>query len=144
MWAAEDALKRGATRDTVMAAFRDYGFTRNPLRSGAVAHPTENGRAMPADEIIQRCLAAMANTGALLVEAGIAHNPLDIDLTMVSGYGFPKWKGGPMQVADEDGLMALRRTLRALQDEDAGFWSESGLITDLIKNGQRFADRNRF
>lgn len=144
MWAAEDALKRGATRDTVLAAFRDYGFTRNPLRSGAVAHPTENGRVMPADEIIQRCLAAMANTGALLVEAGIAHNPLDIDLTMVSGYGFPKWKGGPMQVADEDGLMALRRTLRALQDEDAGFWSESGLITDLIKNGQRFADRNRF
>lgn len=143
MWAAEDALKRGATRDTVLAAFRDYGFTRTPLRAGAVATPPENGRVMPAEEILQRCLAAMANTGALLVEAGIAQNPVDIDLTMVSGYGFPKWKGGPMQVADEAGLMALRRTLRTLQGEDAGFWTESGLITDLIKNGQHFAARNR-
>jgi 3-hydroxyacyl-CoA dehydrogenase len=56
-------------------------------------------RAIPAGEITQRLLAAMAAEGAALLAEGIAARASDIDLVMINGYGFPAYKGGPMFVA---------------------------------------------
>lgn len=99
-------------------------------------------RRVTAPEIRARVLAAMANAGAGLIEAGAARCPSDIDIAMIAGWGFPRWKGGPMQAADAIGLLALRNQLRDHARDGELFWQPSALFDELIKNGLRFADLN--
>ncbi|MDW6024694.1 3-hydroxyacyl-CoA dehydrogenase NAD-binding domain-containing protein [Mesorhizobium sp. BAC0120] len=53
-------------------------------------------RAVPAEEIVSRLLAAMAAEGKAILAEHIAERDSDIDLVMINGYGFPAHKGGPM------------------------------------------------
>lgn len=69
-------------------------------------------RAFSAAEIVTRVLAVMANSGADLLEKGIAARAGDIDVVMVNGYGFPRHKGGPMFAADMHGLAATLEEAR--------------------------------
>lgn len=106
-------------------------------RRGLLARP------VGAEAIRRRCLAALANEGARLLQAGIARRPSDIDVAMVLGYGFPRHRGGPMLAADQEGLLAMRRELRDLaRGEDGWFWTPAPLWDELIKNGRRFASLN--
>lgn len=93
-------------------------------------------------EIQRRVLAAMANEGARILEEKIADRPSDIDVVMMLGYGFPRWRGGPMQAADEAGLLALRNDLLDYAREDEAFWRPAPLWGELIKNGRKFKDLN--
>jgi 3-hydroxyacyl-CoA dehydrogenase len=61
-------------------------------------------RAIPAAEIVDRCILALINEGARLLEEGIALRASDIDVVYLNGYGFPSWRGGPMFYADTIGL----------------------------------------
>ncbi|MDR3373989.1 MAG: 3-hydroxyacyl-CoA dehydrogenase NAD-binding domain-containing protein [Ancalomicrobiaceae bacterium] len=58
-------------------------------------------RAVAAEEIVERLVAAMAEEGEKLLAAGIAARSSDIDLVMINGYGFPAHKGGPMFIAEQ-------------------------------------------
>lgn len=93
-------------------------------------------------EIQTRVLAAMANEGARILEEGIAARPSDVDVVMMLGYGFPRWRGGPMQAADAAGLLGLRNHLKDYAREEAAFWQPAQLWDDLIKNGRKFSDLN--
>lgn len=94
-------------------------------------------------QIQTRALLAMVNTGAHLIDTGIARRPGDVDVVMMLGYGFPRWHGGPMQWADATGLLHLRNQLTELADnEDSKFWAPSPLFEKLIKNGQKFSNLN--
>ena len=53
-------------------------------------------RSFTAEEISRRALLTMVNEAALLLEEGIAARPSDVDLVIVSGYGFPRHEGGPL------------------------------------------------
>lgn len=97
-------------------------------------------RRVAPSEIRARVLAAMANAGAGLIETGAARCPSDIDVAMITGYGFPRWTGGPMQVADAHGLLALRDELREYARDGEQLWRPAPLFDELIKNGLRFAD----
>jgi 3-hydroxyacyl-CoA dehydrogenase len=99
-------------------------------------------RRVTAPEIRARVLAAMANAGAELIEAGAARCPSDIDVAMMAGWGFPRWKGGPMQVADAIGLLPLRKELRDYAREGEAVWQPAALFDEMIKNGLRFSDLN--
>ncbi|MEZ5779957.1 MAG: 3-hydroxyacyl-CoA dehydrogenase NAD-binding domain-containing protein [Paracoccaceae bacterium] len=105
------------------------------------AHKGIVPRKVGGDEIRRRALAAMVNEGARILEEGIAGRPSDIDLVMMTGYGYPRWRGGPMQTADAVGLLPIRDDLRSYARED-DFWEPSALLDDLIKNGRKFADLN--
>ena len=91
-------------------------------------------------EIRRKAFTAMANEGARLVSEGVALRPSDVDVVMLHGFGFPRWLGGPMQWADEAGLLAVRADLRVWAAEEPGFWTPAPLWDELIKNGQKFAD----
>jgi 3-hydroxyacyl-CoA dehydrogenase len=93
-------------------------------------------------EITRRCLLAMVNEGARILEAGVAQRPSDIDVAMVHGFAFPRWEGGPMKWADLSGLLMIRKDLLDLAPEDPALWSPAGLLTDLVKNGQTFDSLN--
>ncbi len=92
------------------------------------------------EEIRRKAFAAMANEGARLLAEGVALRPSDVDVVMVHGFGFPRWLGGPMQWADEAGLLAVRDDLRRWAAQEPGFWSPAPLWDELIKNGRKFAD----
>ncbi len=53
-------------------------------------------RTMAAAAIAERLIGAIAAEGQAILDEGIAASPSDIDLVQVHGYGFPRWRGGPM------------------------------------------------
>ena len=99
-------------------------------------------RSFSDDEIQRRALAAMVNEGAKLIESGIALRPSDIDVVMLTGYGYPRWRGGPMKTADMAGLVQIRKDLQTFAKAEPEFWTPSPLLLDLIKNGRTFDSLN--
>ena len=99
-------------------------------------------RVIDDEEIRQRCLYALVNEGARILEEGIALRPVDIDVVYVNGYGFPAFRGGPMFHADEIGLDRVYSAIRAFHERDARFnyWEPAPLIERLARKQQRFAD----
>ncbi|WP_372604695.1 enoyl-CoA hydratase-related protein, partial [Actibacterium sp.] len=144
VWVAARLAAQGAAPEAIQQALRAYGLSRLPFQTRRPpAAQSDQAAGLTDTDIARMCEAALANTGALLIEAGLAHSPADIDLVMVHGYGFPRWRGGPMLAADERGLLATRKMLRSLAAEgDADFWAPSGLFDSLIKNGRHFRDMN--
>lgn len=63
-------------------------------------------RVIADEEILDRCMFALANEGSKVLEEGIAARSGDIDVMYVTGYGFPAYRGGPMFFAKRSGLFA--------------------------------------
>ncbi|CAN0623763.1 3-hydroxyacyl-CoA dehydrogenase [Burkholderia multivorans] len=99
-------------------------------------------RAFSDDEIVRRYLAAMINEGANVVHEKIALRPLDVDAVLLHGYGFPRYRGGPMHYADTVGLANVLADIRAFAKDDPLFWKPSPLIVELVARGADFASLN--
>ncbi|QCP48929.1 3-hydroxyacyl-CoA dehydrogenase [Trinickia violacea] len=95
------------------------------------------------EDIVRRLMAIIINEGANIVREGIALRPLDVDMTLLYGYGFPRYRGGPMKYADTVGLAAILADLRAFEKEDALFWKPSPLLVELVERGADFASLNQ-
>lgn len=95
------------------------------------------------EEIVRRYMAAMVNEAAKVVGEGIARRPLDVDVTLLYGYGFPRWRGGPMKWADMAGLPALLDDIRKWAEEDEYFWQPAPLLEQLVAEERTFDDLNR-
>jgi 3-hydroxyacyl-CoA dehydrogenase len=95
------------------------------------------------EEIVRRYMAALVNEAAKVLEDGIALRPADIDTALVNGYGFPRWRGGPMKYADDVGLPAVLADLEAYAREDALFWAPSELLRRLVSQGATFGTLNQ-
>ena len=96
-----------------------------------------------AERIQLRVLAAMANEGAKILGEGIASRPSDIDVTLVHGYGFPAWRGGPMHAADAVGLETILAAVRDMYAESGPGLEPAPLLEQLVATGQNFASLNR-
>ncbi|MEG0113247.1 MAG: 3-hydroxyacyl-CoA dehydrogenase NAD-binding domain-containing protein [Comamonas sp.] len=94
-------------------------------------------------EIMRRYMAAMVNEGANVVREGIALRPLDVDVTFLYGYGFPRFRGGPMKWADMVGLDKVLADIREFAKEDALFWTPSPLLVELVEKGENFESLNK-
>ncbi|MBR7947395.1 3-hydroxyacyl-CoA dehydrogenase NAD-binding domain-containing protein [Burkholderia cenocepacia] len=94
------------------------------------------------DEILRRYLAAMINEGANVVHEKIALRPLDVDAVFLHGYGFPRYRGGPMHYADTLGLANVLADIRTFAKDDPLFWKPSPLLVDLVARGADFASLN--
>ena len=93
-----------------------------------------------AEEIRERCLYAMINEGARMLEEGIALRASDIDVVYTSGYGFPRYRGGPMFYADTVGLKIIYdRILEFQRTLDPQYWQPAPLLEKLAKAGSTFA-----
>lgn len=100
-------------------------------------------RSFTADEIMCRYMAAMVNEGAKVVAEGIALRPLDVDVTFVAGYGFPRHRGGPMKWADMTGLDKVLADIQAFAKEDPLFWKPAPLLEQLVAEGRNFDSLNK-
>jgi 3-hydroxyacyl-CoA dehydrogenase len=96
-------------------------------------------RPIGAEEIVQRCIYALVNEGARILEEGIALRASDIDMVYLTGYGFPPYRGGPMFYADTVGLQkVLDSILQFQKGYQGGQWKPAPLLAKLAKEGKRF------
>ncbi|OAN90738.1 3-hydroxyacyl-CoA dehydrogenase NAD-binding domain-containing protein [Sulfitobacter geojensis] len=95
------------------------------------------------EEIVRRYMCAMVNEAAKVVGEGIARRPLDVDMTLLFGYGFPRYWGGPMKWADIVGLDTVLADIEAYASEDAWFWQPAPLLKKLVAEGRTFDDLNK-
>ncbi|MGZ5102242.1 MAG: 3-hydroxyacyl-CoA dehydrogenase NAD-binding domain-containing protein, partial [Usitatibacter sp.] len=72
------------------------------------------------DEIVERCVLALVNEGARILEEGIASRASDIDMVYLTGYGFPLHRGGPMLYADMMGLYNVVRSMERFAADPHG------------------------
>ena len=79
-------------------------------------------RSFTADGISSRLMAVLANEGARIIEEGIAENAKAVDMVKINGYGFPKWRGGPMQYASEIGWSVSLGTMHTVAEESPNSW----------------------
>jgi 3-hydroxyacyl-CoA dehydrogenase len=94
-------------------------------------------RAISDEEIVQRCIYALVNEGARILEDGIAARASDIDIIYLTGYGFPRFRGGPMLYADEVGLANIGRTMAEFAAASGDpFWTPAALIERRLAEGK--------
>ena len=94
------------------------------------------------EEIANRALLAMIMEATRVLEEGIAARPQDIDLVMVHGYGFPRWRGGLMHHADTITPQNLLAQLEARAAEDPLSWQVPNLLRKLVSQKQNFQSLN--
>ena len=93
--------------------------------------------------IVRRYLASMINEAAKVIEEGIAQRPVDVDMVLLFGYGFPRFRGGPMKYADMYGLDKVVADIEEFAKEDPAFWQPSKLLLDLAAKGETFDSLNK-
>jgi 3-hydroxyacyl-CoA dehydrogenase len=121
-----DALPDPAVDEMIVAYSREKGIRRRRIADG---------------EIVDRCVLALVNEGARVLEEGIAQRASDIDVVYLAGYGFPPYRGGPMFYADTVGLYSVVRRMKAFAESghgDAGFWIPTPLLARLAAEGGTF------
>jgi len=121
-----DALPDPAV-DTLIADYRkEHAFTARKIGD---------------DEIVERCIYALVNEGARLLDEGIALRASDIDVVYLAGYGFPRYRGGPMFHADTVGLYNVLRAMHrfaANPHGDPEFWRPAPLLSKLVAENRTF------
>ena len=89
-------------------------------------------------EILERCLYALVNTAANILDEGIALRAGDIDVAYVYGYGFPRYRGGPMFYADSVGLDKVYEAVQRYHTVHGEFWEPAPLLERLARSGGKF------
>jgi 3-hydroxyacyl-CoA dehydrogenase len=121
-----DAIPDPVVEELILAQSKEAGAAR---------------RKIGAEEIVERCIFALVNEGAKILEEGIALRASDIDMVYLTGYGFPLYRGGPMLYADTVGLFSVVRTMArfaANPQGDPAFWKPAPLLARLAAEGKSF------
>ncbi|HEY6004215.1 MAG TPA: 3-hydroxyacyl-CoA dehydrogenase NAD-binding domain-containing protein [Anaeromyxobacter sp.] len=121
-----DPIPDPVVEEIIVSASKELGIAR---------------RKIPADEIVERCIYALVNEGARILEEGIAMRASDIDMVYLTGYGFPVYRGGPMRYADEVGLFSVVRAMNRFARNphaDPAFWKPAPLLAKLAAEGKSF------
>src|SRR5947209_5763157 len=100
-------------------------------------------RQIPAQEIVDRCIYALVNEGARILEEGYALRSVDIDIIYLNGYGFPAYRGGPMKYADTVGLKNVYERIKEFHQQHGETWEPAPLLKRLAEEGKTFADFNK-
>ena len=94
---------------------------------------------VPDDEVVIRCVYPLINEGARILEEGIAARASDLDVIWTTGYGFPRFRGGPMFYADTLGLREVYGQIARLHGLHGHYWKPATLLQQLAEKGSSFA-----
>ncbi|WP_339709996.1 3-hydroxyacyl-CoA dehydrogenase NAD-binding domain-containing protein [uncultured Sphingosinicella sp.] len=130
------------------AGYYDYDENRKQTPSPVAAKVIEDfaarqgiqRRTIGDDEIHDRILYAMVNEGARILDEGIAARSSDVDVVWITGYGWPRYRGGPMFWADLEGPATVLEKLNALRAAHGDDFAPSPLIERLAAEGKTFKD----
>ncbi|WP_029011484.1 3-hydroxyacyl-CoA dehydrogenase NAD-binding domain-containing protein [Niveispirillum irakense] len=140
--------ERGRHGQKSGGGYYDYDADRNatlsPVAQQVIADVAARDgitrRTIDDAEIRDRLLLAMVNEGAKILADGIATRASDIDIVWVTGYGWPKYRGGPMFWADLQGLPAVAARLRELAAAHGDSLAPAPLLEKLASEGKGFKD----
>ncbi|MCJ8310234.1 MAG: 3-hydroxyacyl-CoA dehydrogenase NAD-binding domain-containing protein [Hyphomicrobiales bacterium] len=103
-----------------------------------------NTRAISDEEIVERTMFALANEGAHVLAEGVAQRASDIDVVYNHGYGYPRWRGGPMFYASTVGLKDVAARVMEWSEGSSGVhWTPSDLLMSLADEGKDFGDYDK-
>ena len=95
-------------------------------------------------EILERCLYPLLNEGFRILEEGVAMRASDIDVVWAAGYGFPRYRGGPMFYAEAIGLKTLLDGMVRYREQFGPMhWEPAKLLVELVKSGRSVAEWER-
>jgi len=97
-------------------------------------------REISSEEIVDRCIYALVNEGARILEEGYALRAVDIDIIYLNGYGFPAYRGGPMWYADTVGLTRVYQRICEFQQKHGELWAPAPLLKRLAEERKTFAE----
>lgn len=92
------------------------------------------------EEILQRVLFASVNEACKILEDGKAYRSSDIDVMWLSGFGFPRHRGGLMFWADTIGAAVIYREVSKWHGMYGKRWRPSKLLQEAAESGLRFRD----
>jgi len=141
----EGLVDRGRLGQKTGAGFYRYEEgSRTPLEDETTADligtiAAEEGfekRGVGDAEIVERCVLAMVNEGARLFEEGIAYRAADIDVVYANGYGFPRYRGGPMFYAEQVGLAQVLERIEGFAERlGPRWWSPPAVLKEAADRG---------
>ena len=109
-----------------------------------VDHSKEHGivrRQISDAEILERCLYSMINEAANILQEGVAARAIDVDMVWLHGYGFPRYRGGPLFYADEVGVKNVFDAILKYRDQfGPDFWVPAPLLEEMASSGKPFYD----
>ncbi|HYA96941.1 MAG TPA: 3-hydroxyacyl-CoA dehydrogenase NAD-binding domain-containing protein [Methylomirabilota bacterium] len=97
-------------------------------------------RQVAPEEIVDRCIYALVNEGARILEEGFALRAVDIDIIYLNGYAFPGYRGGPMWYADTMGLKKVYARVCEFERRHGTPWTPAPLLRQLAEQGKTFAE----
>ncbi len=146
---AEDLLcEQGRYGQKTGAGWYKYDAERRPIPDPAVAELVREAaakagikqRQISTEEIVDRCIYALVNEGARILEEGYALRAVDIDIIYLNGYGFPAYRGGPMWYADTVGLKKVYERISEFHNQHGELWTPAPLLKQLAEEGKGFKD----
>jgi 3-hydroxyacyl-CoA dehydrogenase len=141
-----DAGRIGRKAGRGYYAYDDAGRREDPDVLALIAEERARAgidpRDVPAEEIVDRVLGAIIAEGARLLADGTATRASDVDLVAVAGYGFPRFRGGPLFEGDLVGAPEVAARLTAWAEEDP-FWAPPAPLARLARVGGTLADLAR-
>ena len=93
---------------------------------------------MSDEDVLKRCLYPLINIGAQLLDDGVALRASDIDIVYCYGYGFPKYRGGPMFWAEQQGIDNIVNDMRRYANEYGDHWRPAPLLERMAESGDGF------
>jgi 3-hydroxyacyl-CoA dehydrogenase len=151
----ESLCELGRTGQGALAGWYDYkpgdaiAYPSRVVEDLILDYRVRNGirpRAIDEAEILDRLILALVNEGSRILEERTAERASDVDLVLVSGYGFPKWRGGPLFHAD---VIGLDRVVKRMKDFQANphanpeSWQSSVLLQRLAAEAKTFRSLDR-
>jgi 3-hydroxyacyl-CoA dehydrogenase / enoyl-CoA hydratase / 3-hydroxybutyryl-CoA epimerase len=88
--------------------------------------------------IRDRCVLPMINEAARILEDRVARSPGDIDLAMITGTGFPPFRGGLLRYADGLGVGEVADRLGALEQAHGARFAPAPLLHEKAEAGEGF------
>ena len=92
------------------------------------------------EEILQRCLYPLINEGARILEEGIAQRASDLDVVWLYGFGFPRYRGGPMFYADSLGLRHVYEVMQNFYEIHQDWLEPAPLLERFAREDRTFAE----
>ena len=93
---------------------------------------------VPDEEIVERCWLQMLNETARCIEEGVIREPVDVDVGVVFGFGFPPFRGGILREADRLGIATVVERLDAYADRYGERLRPARLLREMAESGARF------
>jgi len=128
-WYKYDEQRRASSDPAVVVLLREW--------SAQAGIPQ---RSISSEEIVDRCIYALVNEGARILEQGYALRATDIDIIYLYGYGFPSYRGGPMWYADRLGLDKVYARICEFHRQFGALWEPAPLLKQLVSEGKTFAE----